>query len=118
MDIKNKVWKYVTTIVMVFIILNPELIDLAIFIDAVGLDILLLLFEVQILAILGALVNTTVRPIFTCIKLFIEKHLLGVSWKSIKNDPALLVFSVPSQAALMHMLVLSAFISIALNTVF
>jgi len=33
---KSKLWKYATAFIVVLIILNPEIIELALFVDAVG----------------------------------------------------------------------------------
>ncbi|MCU7941511.1 MAG: hypothetical protein KZQ87_02430 [Candidatus Thiodiazotropha sp. (ex Cardiolucina cf. quadrata)] len=49
LKMRSKAWKYATTIVVVFIIFNPEMIELALFIDAIGLELFLMLFEMQML---------------------------------------------------------------------
>lgn len=108
MNLRDKIWKYATAFVVVLIILNPEMIELALFVDAIGLDMFLMLFEIQILAILGAWLNTRNRLILTYIQHFIEDHLFGISWKSVKEEPACLAFAAPTQATLMHLLVFSA----------
>ena len=114
---KNKAWKYATAFVVVLIMLNPEMIELAIFIDAVGLDMFLLLFEIQILAILSSLLNTKIRPIFNCIEKFMAKRFTRVSWDGVKSNPGLLIFVTPSPAALMNVLVLSYISYIVLDSV-
>ena len=115
MNLKNKVWKYATAIVVALIILNPEMIELALFIDAIGLEMFLMLLEIQIMAILGALLNNKIKPALTNLKYFIENHVLGIPLKRIIEKPGCLVFAVPSQATLMHMLVFSAAVGVVFN---
>ena len=38
MNIKNKIWKYATAAIVILIMLNPEFAELALFIDAIGLE--------------------------------------------------------------------------------
>jgi hypothetical protein len=109
--LKDKAWKYATVVVVVLIILNPEMIELALFIDAVGLEMLLILFEVQVLMIIGALLNNKIIPTISSLKLFLEKRLLTDCLIRFKEGTECLTMSVPSEAALMHLLVVSAVIS-------
>jgi hypothetical protein len=107
---KDKAWKYATAVVVVLIILNPEMIELALFIDAVGLEMFLILFEVQVLVIMGALLNNKIKPAISSLKLFVKKHLLYDYSRNFKAGTESLIISVPSEAALMHLLVVSAVI--------
>jgi hypothetical protein len=113
--LKDKAWKYVTAFVVVLIILNPEMIELALFIDAVGLEIFLMLFEVQVLVIIGSLLNNKIKPAISRLKLILEKCLLTDSLRMFKEGTEYLTMPVPSEAALMHLLVVSAVISGALG---
>lgn len=112
---KDKVCKYATVFVVVLIIFNPEMVQFALFIDAVGLEMFLMLLEIQVLAILGAFFHTRIKPMFTYVKYFYTRHILAFSCKHIKEEPESLMLGVPSPAALMYMLVFSAAIGIALN---
>lgn len=103
---KNKIWKYVTVLVVLLIIFNPETIELALFIDAVGLEMFLMLLEIQVIAILGMFLNTKIKPIFTYIKYFYARHSLMFSWKYIKEEPESIMLMAPSPATLMAMLVI------------
>lgn len=98
------------------LILNPEMIQLALFIDAVGLDVFLMLIEVQFLAFLGLFFNTKIKPLFLYIKNFYSQHALIFSWKNIKAHPKNLMFSVPSPATLMNTLVILVAISVLFNS--
>ncbi|MCP4408556.1 MAG: hypothetical protein GY807_12485 [Gammaproteobacteria bacterium] len=118
MNWKSKIWKYVTAFVIVLIILNPEIVELALFVDAVGMDMFLMLLEIQVLAILGTLFNTKIKPVIAYVKYFYTRHILVFSWKHIKEEPESLMLVVPtSPATLMYMLVCSAAIGIAFNGV-
>jgi len=109
---KNRVWKYATVVVVVLIILNPEMISLALFIDAVGLELFLMLLEVQIVAILAAFLNTKIMPIIAYIRSIHGHQYLIDLWRNIKEKPENFMCMAYSQAALMHLLVFSAAINI------
>lgn len=116
MSWKRKYWAYITAIIVVFIALNPEMMQLALFVDAVGLDLFLLLLEVQLLAVVGAFFNKHIRPMLKYVINAGWTYCLGVSWTTVKEKPEVLFLVMPGQAALMHLLVFSAAISIAVNT--
>lgn len=63
MNIKKWMWEIATISVVCVLLLNPELVSLALFVDAVGLDIFLLLIEVQIVAVSGYYFHTWFKPI-------------------------------------------------------
>jgi hypothetical protein len=113
--LKDKAWKYATAFVVVLIILNPEMIELALFIDAVGLEIFLILLEVQALVIIGAFFKNKIKPTISRLKHLLEKCLLTDSLRRFKEGTEYLTMSVPSEAALMHLLVVSAVICGALG---
>lgn len=105
MNLKNKLWKYVTAVVVVLIILNPEMVELALFIDAVGLEMFQMLLELQVLAILGALLNNNIKSAISWLKHSMEKHRLVASMMVIRERAVGQVWSVPGETALMHLLV-------------
>lgn len=107
MNWKNKIWKYLTAFVVLFFILNPEFAQLGLFIDAIGLEMFLMLLEVQFLALLGVFFNTKIKPIFSYIKKSYSQHFMIFSLSDIKEKPESLMLAVPSSATLMHVLVLS-----------
>lgn len=65
----------------------------------------LMLLEIQVIAIMGMFLNTTIKPIFTDIKYFYARHVLMFSWKYIKEEPGGIMLVVPSPATLMGTLV-------------
>ena len=115
MNWKNKIWKYLTAFVVLLIILNPELAQLALFIDAIGLEMFLMLLEVQFLAILGMFFNSKIKPIFSYLTNLYSRHFLTFSWKNIKEHPENIMLAVPSPAVLMNTLVILVAASIILN---
>ncbi|MCG8489716.1 MAG: hypothetical protein MI756_19765 [Chromatiales bacterium] len=97
------------------LILNPEWIELALFIDAVGLEVFIMLLEVQILAIVGALFKTRIKPILQSLKQRCPNICMPNLMKNLRNDPGFLLLAVPRPAAFMHLLVLSAAAPMILN---
>jgi len=114
---KNRIWKYATVFVVVLIIFNPEMIELALFIDAVGLEMFIMLLEVQVVAILSAFLNKNIRPALNFIKLSYTRYFHPLAWKNIKETPVSLGFAAQSPAILMCSLVLSAFTGIVNNAI-
>lgn len=108
---KNKAWKYATAIVVAIIILNPEMAELALFIDAVGLELFFMLIEIQILVALG-MVRAKLRLYFVCMKNSYKHFSSRRMWQNIKEEPESLLLFVPSQATIMSLLVFTAFIDI------
>ena len=97
---KNKVLKTITISIVLFLFLNPELIELAIFIDMVGIEMYLFLLEAQVLAIYAVFLNK-----------LLPLKLVSYSWNRLKFDSSKLLFIVPSQATLMHSIVCVSIIS-------
>jgi len=116
MNWKYNIWKFLAAFVVVLIILNPETVQLAFFIDAIGLEMFLMLLEIQFLVTLGLFFTTYIKPVFLYFTGMYSRHFLSFSWKTIKEKPEILMLTVPSPATLMHMLVLVAIIEIITNT--
>ncbi len=110
---KKQAWKYATAFIVALIILNPEMAGLALFIDAVGLEMFLMLIEVQIFVVLGMLI-AKFKPIFSYLKNKYERNYEMFSWQNIAES---LLLRVPSQATVMSLLVVSAFIQITYTTI-
>ncbi|MCU7797604.1 MAG: hypothetical protein KZQ73_07585 [Candidatus Thiodiazotropha sp. (ex Semelilucina semeliformis)] len=115
MNGKDRIWKYATTIVVVLIILNPEMLELALFIDAVGLEIFLMLLEIQVVLLVSMLFNTRIRPIIIALQRIWSRHFQRFSWNIVTSKPRYLLLAGQSQAILMHILVVSAAIGVVLN---
>jgi hypothetical protein len=88
-------WKYATTIVVILILLNPEAAGLALVVNAIGLDMFLILLGTQVLAVSNILPRYRFRSFFSRVGHFCM-------------NPGALVLAVPGQATLMHLLVFTA----------
>ena len=116
MNIKNKIWKYATAAIVILIMLNPEFAELALFIDAIGLEMFFMLIEVQFIAVTGAILNTKIKPIYNYLRVLYLKNSPVGSWSLIKNEPALILSSIPGPAFVMNLLVISVICSSILNS--
>jgi hypothetical protein len=112
---KNKVWKYATAFVVALIILNPEMAELALFIDAIGLELFLMLLEVQVIALAGALFHTSIKPISILTKRVWLKLINAVDWDNAKEGIEGMMLAVSAPVILMNLLVVSAAIGIVFN---
>ena len=73
MNWKKSTWKIATFLVVSFLIFNPELVVFGMFVDAVGLDIFLLLLEVQVIALIGYYFQNWIKPSLNLVKRQIQK---------------------------------------------
>jgi hypothetical protein len=98
MNIKKWIWKIVTISVICVLLLNPELVSLAVLVDAVGLDLLLLLIEVQIVAVSGYYFQTWFKPILMpAYKLLgkVDPYFFIPTRTSVAKYPMILCHAVP-----------------------
>jgi len=107
MSWKNRVIKYATVFVVFILILNPETFHLALFIDAAGLEILLLLFQIHIIAIGTEIYKRILKSL----------DLLSHPGYWEFRIYQLSVFSMSKEAIMMHVLVFSAIISFVVNVI-
>ena len=112
---KDRYWRYATAIVVVLILLNPETVHFALFLDAVGLDLFLILTEVQIFAIMGTVLSYYIKPVKACLKLIILHNDQTFSGNNFRELPITLALVTPYQTTVMHVLVFSAALGIAFN---
>lgn len=105
---KKKLWGIASIIVVIILITNPETMELAIFIDAVGLEAYLILIELHLIAIFSAFTNTKIRPVFAYIKRALHKLFESDLRNTIISDWGKLMIITPGPAALMNILVLAA----------
>ncbi len=102
---KNKAWKYATVFVVVLLILNPEMVYLALFIDAIGLEMFFMLLKAQVIVALG-LYYARLKSLYRC-------SILKVLWQKCREEPQELLLLAPSQATLMSMLVIFVMVDMA-----
>ena len=63
MNTKNWIWKTATVLAVGLLLANPELWSLALFIDAVGLDLFVMLIQVQVVAVSGYYFQVWIKPL-------------------------------------------------------
>lgn len=114
MNQKDRLWRNASVIAIMFVLLNPEMIELALFLDAVGLEIFLMLLGIQISVIFGLLFGK-IEVTMSNLKYFILNLQPRVSWESIKEAPERLLLAVPDQSTLLHILVFSAVLDLLLK---
>lgn len=91
------------TLIVVVFALNPETLELALFINAVGFDMYVLLLEIQILAAVGLLLQFYLTPVFRFFLGFSMHTFIIPSWGQIKHDPASIAFAFPPGAILVFL---------------
>jgi hypothetical protein len=101
MNLKNGLWKYATLCVVVIIMLNPEFMGPALSVDAIGFDMLIMLLEGQALALLSAILNNNIWPMFEFIKIYYSRNFPLLAWKNIKETPKKFTYTAQSPATLM-----------------
>lgn len=114
MSFNKKAWRYVTVFVVLIIILNPEMAELSLFIDVVGIDLFLMLLEVQLIAIFGVFIHSKIKPLYLHIKYFFNFLSIN-SWINIKVYRKSILLPVPSPDIVMNMLVISVLLGAIFN---
>jgi len=100
----NKTLKYLTVLIVVMLVLSPETAQLGLFIDAAGLDLLIILFEIQLLAI----ATTVYQRLIQSIGVFLKRsspHSPGRLRNRLAGLPLSLALTFPAEATFMHLLV-------------
>jgi hypothetical protein len=87
--------------VVLLVILNPETADLAAFVHAVGLDVFLLLLEIQFLVVLGAAIGRISGSFRFCGIYFTPDQLRAICRRMIRDQHGNPVRYVPGAPALM-----------------
>ncbi|WP_133408168.1 hypothetical protein [Parashewanella tropica] len=98
MNLKKVYWKIVTLVVFSFLLINPEAVPLVLYIDAIGLELFLMLLEVQFIAIAGYYFHVWVKPVLAPVYHSISKldpYFFIPTKNVIKKHPAMLCHAVP-----------------------
>lgn len=103
---KRKTIQVLTALIVMFLVLNPETIHMALFIDTVGLDLLLMLFEVQIVYLAILIYSITFKPFVTRVSLWLKPRSENLSF--LRKEANAWVLAFPDAATIMHLLVLTA----------
>ncbi|QYJ84468.1 hypothetical protein K0H80_14570 [Shewanella aegiceratis] len=91
-------WKLFTLVFIGFLLVNSELVGLAMFIDVIGLDLFLMLLEVQLIAVFGFYFNSWFKPILLPIYKKIQKldpYFFIPKYQHVKQLPALFCHAIP-----------------------
>ena len=100
---RSKLSAVLGAIIIAFFALNPETLELAFFINAVGFDVYLLLLEIQLLAMGGLFVQYAIRPILNFFLGFSMHSFIMPSWNEIKDSPKRLAHAFPPGMVLMSL---------------
>ena len=73
MNFKESSWKIASFMVVIFFLLKPEFMVLGLFIDSIGLELFVLLLEVQAVAVFGYYFQTWFKPAVKPLYQFIQK---------------------------------------------
>ena len=98
MNLKKSLWKVLTFMAVMFFLFRPEYMALGLFIDAIGLDIFLMLLEVQFIAVSGYYVQNWLKPIFKPVYISIKKvdpYFFIPTRKVVTKIPSILLHAVP-----------------------
>jgi hypothetical protein len=95
---KKWTWKVATIVGVWFLLANPELWPLAFFVDAVGLELFLVLIQVQIVAVSGYYFHRWVKPalmpLYRCL-LKIDPYFFIPSKNNALECPVILCHAIP-----------------------
>lgn len=103
-------WKIAAFVVVVLLLLNPETIPLALFIDAVGIETLLLLLQIQLLGVGAVVFHQLLKPIAVFIAGFASEPMIMPTTKSLKECPWSLGSLLPTAATMMNLLVVGVMV--------
>jgi len=102
MKTKGRFWQIASLIIAAVLILNPELAELALFINMVGIDTFLLLVEVQLIALTSYWLKNKLNYYFF------------QPWVCFKSTIITSTLSISTQALLMNLLALITVITFLL----
>ncbi len=98
MKFNQKFWKVATFVTVLILLAKPELIYFGIFIDGIGLELFLLLIEVQCIATLGYIVKSWLNPIINLFSIIVSKldPYFFIPTKKVRQEyPLLLMHALP-----------------------
>ena len=104
MNMKKWIWKLATLLVIGLLIANPELWSLALLIDAVGLDLFLMLIQIQAIAVIGYYFQVWIKPMlmpFYNFLLKVDPYFFIPTKDVVRQCPIILCHSVPFLIILM-----------------
>ena len=60
---KSKIVTFISIVLITFLMLNPETIHIALLIDGAGLEVILILMHLQLVAVFGYVLKKYIRPL-------------------------------------------------------
>lgn len=100
----NKLRRWLAVLLFVILLLNIETLELAVFMQAVGVDVFVLLLELQLLAAGGLVLRQVLHPFFGFFLGFSMHPYITPNWRRLRRDPASLGFAFPPGALMMFAL--------------
>lgn len=109
---RKQIWKYITLTVVTLLIFStaPEVRIFGLFIDVIGLDMFLLLVEVQVVVLILGLYHQWLRPVLINLNLYLEKmdpYYFIPSLELLKKYPPMIFHAVPFLVGMYFMLALN-----------
>lgn len=98
MNFKFPFWKLATALVVLILICNPALIELALLVDLVGLDVFLIAIELQFVAFIGYHFNMWIKPTLKVVYSTIQKfdpYFFVPTKLIVKQYPQILCHAIP-----------------------
>lgn len=98
MNLSKSSWKIVSFLLVIFLLAKPEFMTLALFIDGIGLELFVLLLEVQAVAVCGYYFQNFFKPIAKPIYKFAQRFdpYFFIPTKSvIAQYPIVFVHAIP-----------------------
>jgi len=108
---KSKILKIIGAILIVFLMLNPETIHIALLIDGAGLEVIIILLQIQLASIVLFIRKNYIRPGVKFLAGFRAHSFFLHPWRDIFDKPTLIGFALPSAATGMYLLVVSVMLS-------
>ena len=98
MNLKKSSWKISSFLLIIFLLLEPELVFFAVLLDGIGLEFFVLLLEVQAIAVFGYYFQTWFKPIAKPVYKFIQKldpYFFIPSKSVVFQYPIMFVHAIP-----------------------
>jgi len=105
---KTNIKQLLSVLIVVVLLLNIETVELALFINAIGVDVFILLIEAQLAALLMGGYRYTIKPVVGFFLGFSAHPFILPNWPAIKNYPGAIAFVFPPGAVIMFLLVCGA----------
>jgi len=114
-NFKPKFWRYATFFAVLLLVANPEMIQLGLFVDAVGLDLFILLLGLQVSTLFQIFFSRHVKPKIGRIRHFLIYRMSSSSLHFLVRTTIAAYDLILTPATIMHLLVLSAVAGVMLN---